>query len=35
MAGNHDKENWIKIKKKYKPTGLFAIDDGQVRKAIQ
>lgn len=32
--GDHDKENWIKIKKKYNPTVFFAIDDGQVREKL-
>ena len=32
--GNHNKTNWINVKKKYNPYVIFAIDDGRNRKKL-
>lgn len=32
--GEHNKKNWIKIKKKYNPVVIFAIDDGHTREKL-
>ena len=32
--GEHNKKNWIKIKKKYNPVIFFAIDDGYTREKL-